>query len=628
MPLRVFLSHSSKDKPQVEALAVALRERGIEPWLDKWEIGPGDDIVGSINRGLDEADAGIIVFSEHSGESRWVESEVSYLTYARIVESKALIPVVLGEGAWVPPLIRPLARRGIEEADAIADALLNRRARPTPAVAPERGTTERVLVSLGREADGGVRVNVRIGSAQHAGAVYPALPSALVEAQAVFLRGVRTGVRRNPTQAERASQESGLAQLGRALRDFCLPGDAGQALETLVDGAIGTVVEVCFEAEDPMLLGLPFEALRLPDDRTLALQASVVMLRRPARLGAAEESALAGPLKVLVAVGAPDEGNTSAAVLDQEHELQNILDAVLVAQRHENVEVRILEVGNPEVIGDAIAADAYHVLHLSCHGMPGALELEDEEGRAVRASADELVEPIRRTHRPLPLVLLNACHGGVADGQTASLAEALLRAGIPAVLAMQTSVSDFYATEFARAFYHHLASREHLLASRALAAARKELERKRQEAARQGAPLAQTQPEYATPSLFVAGEERPLADFARDRQPLSIRPVYQVAGPVPQLRIDDLIGRRRELRDTLRTLRDPSGAYAGVVLTGIGGVGKSAVAGRVMQRLTEDGWMVPASAGRFDLKSIAVAIGTELIQADRDDARKLGGLLV
>ena len=78
----------------MEALAVALRERGIEPWLDKWEIGPGDDIVASINRGLDEADAGIIVFSEHSGESRWVEAEVGYLTYARIVESKALIPVV------------------------------------------------------------------------------------------------------------------------------------------------------------------------------------------------------------------------------------------------------------------------------------------------------------------------------------------------------------------------------------------------------------------------------------------------------------------------------------------------------------------------------------------------------
>ena len=64
--MRVFISHSSKDKPQVEALAIGLRERGIDPWFDKWEILAGDDIVAKINARLDEADAGIIVFSKHS----------------------------------------------------------------------------------------------------------------------------------------------------------------------------------------------------------------------------------------------------------------------------------------------------------------------------------------------------------------------------------------------------------------------------------------------------------------------------------------------------------------------------------------------------------------------------------
>ena len=33
--MRVFISHSSRDKPAVEALAGALRARGIEAWLDK-----------------------------------------------------------------------------------------------------------------------------------------------------------------------------------------------------------------------------------------------------------------------------------------------------------------------------------------------------------------------------------------------------------------------------------------------------------------------------------------------------------------------------------------------------------------------------------------------------------------
>jgi hypothetical protein len=140
-------------------------------------------------------------------------------------------------------------------------------------------------------------------------------------------------------------------------------------------------------------------------------------------------------------VGAPDEEQTTAAVLDPERELQNILDAVEPAQRHENVQVRILEAGHPETIGDAIRSDAYHVLHISCHGLPGAMGLEDDDGRAVRATAEDLLKPTRRTGRPLPMVFLNSCHGGVHAGQTASLAEDLLRAGVPCVLAMPSSFS-------------------------------------------------------------------------------------------------------------------------------------------------------------------------------------------
>jgi tetratricopeptide (TPR) repeat protein len=508
------------------------------------------------------------------------------------------------------------------------------RAQPAPSLAPEPIAAVRVLISLRREAGDAVRVTVSIGDTAHTGVSYPSLPPAVVEATGLFLRGIRGAeaearprLRHLGRHARRrSSQERALARLGHALRAFCLPGDSGEALTAVVDEAIGTTVEVCFEAEDPALLGLPFEALRLPDDRTLALQRSVVMFRRPAGVHAADGEPLAGPVKVLVAVGAPGEG-TSSVPLDQERELQNILDAVTVAQRHENFDVRILEVGSPRQIADAIGRDAYHVLHVSCHGRPGALELENEDGQAVLATAEGLMAPIRQTLRPLPMVLLNACHGGVAEGQTASLAEALLRAGVPAVLAMQTWVSDFYAIEFARAFYHHLSSRDYPLASRALASARKELERARQEAVGRGASLAETRPEFATASLYVAGEERPLADFTREKEPLTVRPVHAVAGPVPQLGIDDLIGRRNEQRETLRTLRDRSRQYAGVALTGIGGVGKSAVAGRVMQRLSEAGWLLSAHAGRFDLGAIGANLGARLLKAGRPEAVELGRLL-
>ncbi|MGZ9112904.1 MAG: toll/interleukin-1 receptor domain-containing protein, partial [Rhodoplanes sp.] len=71
--MQVFISHSSKGKPAVEALAVALRQRGIEVWLDKWEIGPGDDIVASINAGLGCLSYGIGVASRQR-RNRWGRS--------------------------------------------------------------------------------------------------------------------------------------------------------------------------------------------------------------------------------------------------------------------------------------------------------------------------------------------------------------------------------------------------------------------------------------------------------------------------------------------------------------------------------------------------------------------------
>jgi hypothetical protein len=219
--LRVFISHSSKDKPAVEALA--LRERGIDPWLDKWEIGAGDDIVASINAGLDEAGAGIIVFSRHSRESRWVDAEVSYLTYARIQEQKVLIPVMLGEDCYVPPLLRPLARRGIDEMEAIAEALFRRQAKPIPARPPEQGRLERVLISLRSDGGAGVRVELRIGAQVHSEAVLSAPPKGLAAAQAAFLKGFRHGLRRRPCRGPTPVVRSRIGPPWRCIGRALLP---------------------------------------------------------------------------------------------------------------------------------------------------------------------------------------------------------------------------------------------------------------------------------------------------------------------------------------------------------------------------------------------------------------------
>jgi hypothetical protein len=411
-PLHVFICHSSEDKPAVEQLAAALRARGIDAWLDKWEIGPGDDIIASINRGLEEAQAGIICFSQHTAQSRWVESEVSALIHARITESKRLIPVKVSEDTYIPPLLRPLAWRSIEEVEAIADGLLHRGAGKPDLRTPETGRAIPVRITLHDRGAQGLQVEVEIEGRNVGAASLSALPRRLSQAQARFQQSMRHATLRSPEMAERTGREADLAELGRALRDLCLPGEAGaELLHTLNAAPVGSTVDVIYEADSPALLALPYEALRLPDDRLLATHEMVSVMRRPAGLDPPAPAPLAGPFKILVAVAAPDEEVSGSAVLDQERELQNILDAVEPAQRSENCQVRILEVGSPAAIGAALRADAYHLLHISCHGLPGGLELEDEDGKALRVNAETLLGPLREAGRPLPMVLLSSCHG-------------------------------------------------------------------------------------------------------------------------------------------------------------------------------------------------------------------------
>ncbi|MFM7160793.1 MAG: CHAT domain-containing protein, partial [Planctomycetaceae bacterium] len=408
------------------------------------------------------------------------------------------------------------------------------------------------------------------------------------------------------------------------LSALCLPTEAGEALSTLLRGApLGTTFEVVCQASSPQLLGLPFELLQLPDGSRIALQPNVDFWRTPGEgvrsTGASSPATLPHPLKVLVAVGAPYEENTDSSLLDYEQELQNILDAVEAAERDSRSEVRFLEVGGPQFIQDSLSKDDYHVLHLSCHGNAGVLELENEAGDAVPTSPEKLVEHLRKANKRIPLVFLNACHTAVGSDQTAGFALTLLRAGVPAVVAMQAAVSDEYATKLATAFYANLSEQELAYPSRALSAARRTVEQSRRDAEAKGA--APAWPEHATATLYLAGEDQPLVVYGGKAQPLKRPPVHTPEGVVPGLKVGDLIGRRKPLRSVLKSLRSQAGE-PGIVLRGIGGLGKSALAGRVMQRCREDGWRVAAFAGPLSLNGICAAVAEALREPVEKKRRK------
>ena len=71
----VFLSHNSRDKAKVRALAKRLKDAGLRVWFDEWVIKPGDDIYLAIERGLEAARVQVPCLSPEALGSDWVTLE-------------------------------------------------------------------------------------------------------------------------------------------------------------------------------------------------------------------------------------------------------------------------------------------------------------------------------------------------------------------------------------------------------------------------------------------------------------------------------------------------------------------------------------------------------------------------
>jgi tetratricopeptide (TPR) repeat protein len=93
----VFLSHNSLDKPAVEELAVRLKREGIEPWLDKWNLVPGDPWQPAIERALDDCAACAVVIGS-GGFGVWQNEEMRAAIDRRVRTGRGqfrVIPVLL-----------------------------------------------------------------------------------------------------------------------------------------------------------------------------------------------------------------------------------------------------------------------------------------------------------------------------------------------------------------------------------------------------------------------------------------------------------------------------------------------------------------------------------------------------
>lgn len=94
-----FICHASEDKERfVLPFATKLREKGLDIWLDKWEMFPGDSLVDKVfEEGIKNASTIIIVISKNSQAKPWVKEEINAAFVKRIEGKTKIIPVLIDD---------------------------------------------------------------------------------------------------------------------------------------------------------------------------------------------------------------------------------------------------------------------------------------------------------------------------------------------------------------------------------------------------------------------------------------------------------------------------------------------------------------------------------------------------
>ena len=99
----VFMCHNSEDKVAVVALAERLRQQGLNPWLDLWELRPGLDWQDALDEQIEQI-VTAAVFVGSNGMGPWQAQEVKAFLREFVDRGCPVIPVLLEDAPDAPEL--------------------------------------------------------------------------------------------------------------------------------------------------------------------------------------------------------------------------------------------------------------------------------------------------------------------------------------------------------------------------------------------------------------------------------------------------------------------------------------------------------------------------------------------
>lgn len=95
----IFLSHSSKDKAVVRAVAERLKQDGLRVWFDEWILNPGDSVPAKIEEGLEHSRVLVLSMSDHAFGSDWAQLESGTFRFRDPLKNDRRMPLLRFDGA-------------------------------------------------------------------------------------------------------------------------------------------------------------------------------------------------------------------------------------------------------------------------------------------------------------------------------------------------------------------------------------------------------------------------------------------------------------------------------------------------------------------------------------------------
>ena len=78
MAYKVFISHSTRDRKLVIALANTLSKFGIKVFVAEWYLTPGQKLDRKVFTNLDNSDCVVVLLTRNGIRSNWVQQEIGW----------------------------------------------------------------------------------------------------------------------------------------------------------------------------------------------------------------------------------------------------------------------------------------------------------------------------------------------------------------------------------------------------------------------------------------------------------------------------------------------------------------------------------------------------------------------